>query len=123
MGLSIQLVNTTLTAEMERQAKGKGKGKKGQSAVSDIVSYLLEDGEFEAVLTTVGRDALPTLARIDPYDDTEFDHYFCELALAELDRVAGRPLSVAENSFLSELRLMFQQALSEPAYIVRFIGD
>ncbi|MFD9591988.1 hypothetical protein ACFWA9_04415 [Kitasatospora sp. NPDC059973] len=122
MGLSIQLVDTTLTADMKRQAKAHGKRKKGEP-VSDIVDYRLEDGELEAVLTAVGRDVLPTLARIDPYDDTEFDHYFCELALAETDRIVGQSLPAPERTFLSELRRMFQQALAQPAYIVRFIGD
>jgi hypothetical protein len=121
MGLSVQLVDTTLTATMDRQAKGKPR--KGQAAVSDIVSCLWEDREIEAVLASAGRDTLPALARIDPYADTEFDHYFCELALAEVNRIAEQPLPANEKSFLAELRPMLQQALAEPTYIVRFIGD
>ncbi|MFJ8476172.1 hypothetical protein [Kitasatospora sp. NPDC094011] len=121
MGISIQLVNTTLTADMNRQAKQKRKT--GRSTVSDIVSFLLEDGELEAVLTTVGRETLPTLARVDPYRDCEFDHYFCGLAVNELDRIAGRPLPADQRDFLSELRSLLQQALAEPAFSIRFIGD
>ncbi|WP_033348696.1 hypothetical protein [Kitasatospora aureofaciens] len=121
MGLSIQLVDTTLTAAMNREAKHRRKA--GRSAVSDIVSFLLEDGELEAALAAVGREALPTLARVDPYGDSEFDHYFCELALTELDRIAERPAPAGQRDFLDELRALFQRAIAEPTYIVRFIGD
>ncbi|MER6302962.1 hypothetical protein ABT247_25875 [Kitasatospora sp. NPDC001539] len=121
MGLSIQLVDTTLTADTNHQARQKRRS--GRRAVSDIVAFLLEDGELAAAITAVGRDALPTLARVDPYRDSEFDHYFCALALAELDRTAGHPASAAQRDFLDELRALLRRALAEPAYIVRFIGD
>ncbi|WP_395293701.1 hypothetical protein ACF9IK_08880 [Kitasatospora hibisci] len=111
-------MDTALTVEMNRQAK-----KNGQPVVSDVVAYLLEDGEVDSALSVVGRESLPTLARIDRYADTEFDHYFCELALAELDRIAARDLPAATVSFLSELSRLLQQALDHPGYIVRFIGD
>ncbi|MEU9073324.1 hypothetical protein [Kitasatospora sp. NPDC048538] len=123
MGLSIQLVDTRLTGGTARRAKAKGGRRARRHVVSDIVDHLPEDGELAAVLAAAGRDAVPTLARVDPYDDTEFDHYFCELALAELDRVAGLPLAAAEMAFVRELRALIRRALAEPAYVVRFIGD
>ncbi|MFJ9605157.1 hypothetical protein ACIRS1_02220 [Kitasatospora sp. NPDC101176] len=123
MGLSIQLVDTRLTGGTGRRAKAKGGRKAGRAVVSDIVDHLPEDGELRAVLAAAGRDTVPTMARVDPYDDTEFDHYFCELALAELDRVSGLPLPAPEREFVNELGALFRRALAEPAYAVRFVGD
>ncbi|POX48612.1 hypothetical protein C3489_26815 [Streptomyces sp. Ru71] len=118
MGFTIELVRYA-----PAQAKAAKAGRKRHR--EEVLDLLIEDGEIARLVDRQGRDRLPTTARLDPYADHVFDAYWCELLLADLDRVDAGDLTPSEATVLETLGAWARRCVAAPEgdHRIRFTGD
>ncbi|OAL13249.1 hypothetical protein A4V12_18740 [Streptomyces noursei] len=114
----------TLVIELRRGVSTVRTGRRpGPRPATGTVERVVVDGELWAVLETVGRHRLPTLADVDPYGDTvlhgqSVDRMVRELEAADRSRLRGAASEVAGTLLAWGLRCRADSDLR-----ISFSGD
>ncbi|MEV7603563.1 hypothetical protein AB0O91_39960 [Kitasatospora sp. NPDC089797] len=83
----------------------------------------VEDGELRSAVERIGRDRLPILADLDPYQDHRFQGESVRRLVQELEAVSFGALEPDERTVLRLLLTWGRRCRAEPDLRIGFTGD